>query len=239
MTDIAYPLRINRYLYLAGLCSRREADRLIEKGQVFVNGKKAVLGQKISETDVVELGERAQNNLSERRYYALNKPKGVVSHNPQHDEQAASELIPRGKELFPLGRLDKASRGLMILTNDGRLTHAILSPEFNHEKEYSVTVDKRIPDTKLNALERGVTIEGYKTKPANVTRVSEHQFRIVLTEGKKHQIRRMCAALGFVVRDIYRTRIMHIGLGGLKPGHWRELTQREVGGLLNAAGLKH
>ncbi|MDP3989367.1 MAG: 23S rRNA pseudouridine synthase F, partial [bacterium] len=121
--------------------------------------------------------------------------------------------------------------------NDGRLTHAILSPEFEHEKEYTVKVDRRIPDTKLNALSRGVSIEGYKTKPAKVTRVSENTFRIVLTEGKKHQIRRMCAAHGFVVRDIFRTRIMHITLGRMQAGQSRKLTDKEISGLLSKAWI--
>jgi len=232
-----YPVRINRYLYLAGICSRREADRLIERGEVYINGNKAVLGQQVIESDEIAIGKQATAALSNREYYALHKPKGIVSHNPKEGEQAANELIKSKTTLFPLGRLDKASRGLMILTNDGRLTHAILSPEFEHEKEYIVTVDKRIPDTKLNALTRGVIIEGYRTKPAVVTRVSQNKFRIVLTEGKKHQIRRMCATLGFVTRDIMRTRIMHIGLGRLDPGQSRPLTEAEVNGLLHAASI--
>ena len=237
MNEVTYPIRINRYLYLAGICSRREADRLISRNEVYINGEPAVLGQKVNLGDEVSIGEDTEARLAEREYFALYKPVGVVSHNPKEHEQAANELIQSKSTLFPLGRLDKASRGLMILTNDGRLTHAILSPEFEHEKEYTVTVDKRIPDTKLNALSRGVTIEGYKTKPATVTRAGQNKFRIVLTEGKKHQIRRMCAALGFTVKDILRTRIMHVGLGGLKPGHSRALTKSEVAGLLKAAQL--
>ncbi|MDP3956146.1 MAG: pseudouridine synthase [bacterium] len=238
MNEITYPIRINRYLYLAGLCSRREADRLIGRGEIYINDKKAVLGQKVNEGDNVQVGDSAADTLLEREYYALHKPKGIVSHNPKEHEQAASELVQTKVQLFPLGRLDKASRGLMILTNDGRITHAVLSPEYEHEKEYIVTVDKRIPDTKLNALERGVTIEGYKTKPAQVKRDSETSFRIILTEGKKHQIRRMCATLGFTVKDILRTRIMHVSLGKLKAGESRKLSSKEVNGLLMVAGLK-
>lgn len=227
---IEYPIRLNRYLYLRKICSRREADRLIESGQVMVNNKPAVLGQKISPDDVVTLSKQATTKTKTKKYYiAFNKPVGVVSHNPQLGEQSVDDFLRDIKaSLSPLGRLDKASRGLMLLSNDGTIVDKLLNPKYEHEKEYVVSVDKRIDKHFLQAMQDGVNIEGYRTKPSTIHKINPRTFRLILTEGKKHQIRRMCAALGYQVQDLKRECIQNIRLGNLKPGKYREITGKEL-----------
>ena len=229
---VEYPVRINRYLFLTGQCSRREADRLIEKGQVLVNGKKAVLGQKIAENDDVSISFRAQKKLEKRDYIVFNKPKGVVSINPTEGEKDFRSFGKFPSNIAPVGRLDKDSYGLLFLTNDGRIVNKMLNPKYDHEKEYVVRVDKDLKPSFKKKMEQGVDIEGYITKPTKVKILGDKKFRIILTEGKKHQIRRMCMALGYAVRDLKRTRIMHIKLGNLKPGQLRKLKKEESKKLL-------
>lgn len=231
MTDnsIEYPIRLNRYLFLQKICSRREADRLIEQGQVLVNGKKAVLGQKIEKSDTVTLAKQAKKKTEKKLYIALHKPVGYVSHNPQAGEKAVDTLVKDiPVKLSPLGRLDKASRGLMILSNDGTIVDALLNPKYEHEKEYEVTVDKRITKEFLEQMRNGVNIEGYTTKPTQIHKTETNRFRLILTEGKKHQIRRMCAALGYQVQDLKRIRMQNIVLGSLRPGKYHEITGLEL-----------
>lgn len=240
MTEITYPIRLNRLLYLQGTCSRREADRLIEKGEVKVNGKKAVLGQKVEESDTITLGKLAKQKKEHKKYFILNKPKGVVSHNPQMGEQSAEEFFTgplRSLNLAPLGRLDKASRGLMFFSNDGTIVNKLLNPEFEHEKEYVIEVDKRIDKNFMDSITNGVNIEGYMTKPAKVRKKSPRTCHIILTEGKKHQIRRMCAALGYQVRDLKRVRISNLRLGNLKPGAVKEITGLELIEFMKSIGV--
>lgn len=234
MTDIEYPIRVNRYLFLKNYCSRREADRLIEQGKVFINGKPAVLGQKVSADDKVTLAVDVANR--EYEYYIYNKPRGIVSHNPQRDEQGIADVSGLGSRVSPVGRLDKDSHGLMLLTDDGRIVNALLHPDYAHEREYNVRVDKYVKEQDLKKLARGVSIEGYVTKPAKVKRIDDNSFALTLTEGKKHQIRRMCAALGYQVTDLKRVRMMHLALD-VSEGEHRPLTQREQAALLTIAGI--
>ncbi len=234
---IEYPIRINRYLHLMGICSRRAADRLIEQNEVSINGKIAVLGQKISKSDKVSLGKEAKKLQGSYKYYIYNKPVGVVSHNPQLGEKSAVNDANLPPDFAPVGRLDKASSGLMLLTNDGRIVDKLLNPKFTHDKEYFVKLDKPIKNFHIKIMQNGVDIEGYKTLPAEVMRITDKEIAIVLTEGKKHQIRRMCAALGYQVTSLKRVRIMNLELGGLSNSEARELTDTEITTLLKSIGM--
>ncbi|PIR38416.1 MAG: 23S rRNA pseudouridine synthase F [Candidatus Zambryskibacteria bacterium CG10_big_fil_rev_8_21_14_0_10_42_12] len=226
-------MRINKYLAHTGIATRREADNLIEKGFVFVNGKKAVLGQTISKTDKVEVRRKQKNKYV---YLAFNKPVGIVTHSPQGSEQEIKDILDI-KGVFPVGRLDKNSHGLIILTNDGRLTDKLLNPESGHEKEYLVTTKDKLRSSFKEKMEGGVKIEGYTTKPTRVDILGENKFKIILTEGKRHQIRRMVVALFNEVRELCRIRIMNIKLGNLKPGEYRYLEGDELSRFLTALGI--
>lgn len=232
------PTRLNKYLADRKLASRREADRLIAEGKVLVNGKKAKIGQKIGEDDIVRL---APDATRARTYIAYYKGRGIISHSPKKGEVDVAARLKKDYGLtgvFPVGRLDKASEGLMIVTDDGRITGPLLDPENDHEKEYEVTVDKPVTVGLLRELARGVDIEGYKTKPALAVPKGEKVFRLVLTEGKKHQIRRMCGALGWQVENLKRVRIVNIELGKLKPNQFRKITGKELDRFLHAVGFK-
>lgn len=234
---LTYPIRINRYLAHKGLTTRRGADDLITKGLVTINGVPAKLGDKVSEKDNVVVAERALTQAKLRyRYIAYHKPRGV-STDVQPGTQSIASALPALRGLSPLGRLDKASHGLIILTNDGRLTERLLHPSHAHEKEYVVQVDKPVTDSFIRRLERGVLIEGYKTKPAHARRAGETIFNITITEGKKHQIRRMATALGYQVLDLNRVRIMNVKLGTLKEGAYRAIEGTELVTLLKSLGL--
>ena len=230
-------VRLNKYLADHGLASRRESDRLIEGGMVTVNGKKAVLGQQVGDDDIVRI---APDAIKPRTYLAYYKGAGIITHSPATGE---TDIVSRLKKdyglsgLFPIGRLDKASEGLMILTNDGRITEPLLDPDSDHEKEYEVTVDKPVTVGFLKKMSVGVNIEGYKTKPTLAAPKSEKVFRLVLTEGKKHQIRRMCMALGWQVKNLKRVRIMNIELGKLKPNQYRKLAGKELQTFLKELGV--
>ncbi len=235
-----FPIRINKYLAHLGYATRRSADNLIDEGKVFVNGKRAVIGQQIAEGDTVELRKVEKITY---RYILYNKPRGVLTHSPGEGE---TDILARLKKdakitgVFPVGRLDKDSEGLILLTNDGRVTERLLSPTVGHEKEYDVTLDKKVTNWFVRHIEEGVDIEGYLTKPAKAVPYpkDDHRVTITLTEGKKHQIRRMCAALGYQVTALTRTRIMGFKLKNLKPGQFHELTPLEVTGFYKALGLK-
>jgi 23S rRNA pseudouridine2604 synthase len=214
----------------------------IEKGLVKINGKKAVLGQKIHKGDVVELNEYIQQKKENYVYFVFNKQAGIVTRNPQKGEKTIDSVWPKAKQLklHPIGSLDKASIGLVFLTNDTRIVDRLLSPKYHHEKEYRVRVDKSLatsPDF-AKKMSRGVNIEGYVTKKCEVEVTGDRSFKIILTEGKKHQIRRMCAALGYQVKELRRTRIMNIKLGTqLREGQGRELTVGEKMELLKELGV--
>jgi 23S rRNA pseudouridine2604 synthase len=210
-------MRINKYLALKKISTRRGADELIKERKVFINGKLAVLGSKVLEIDKVEVrGAKEKEYL----YYAYNKPIGTETNSPRED-------------LFPLGRLDKKSHGLLILTNDGRITDALLNPKYFHEKEYVVKTLNKLRSSFKQKMEAGVNIEGYKTKKCKVKIIDDFTFKIILTEGKKHQIRRMCSALFQEVADLKRERIMNIKLGNLKPNALREIKGEELNTFLN------
>ncbi|MBY0294331.1 rRNA pseudouridine synthase [Patescibacteria group bacterium] len=228
----SFPMRINKYLAFKKHSTRREADVLIERKLVTINGVHARLGDKVLEADVVKV-DAPERTYS---YYAYNKPRGVITHSPQGDEVsiAASINMPW---IFPLGRLDKDSDGLILLTNDGRATNALLNPKHEHEKEYVVTTLDALPKDFKRNMERGVDIGDYVTKKCSVKILSDNSFSIVLTEGKKHQIRRMCGVFGQSVTKLTRVRIMDIPLGNLKEGAYREIQKTELSTFLQAIGL--
>lgn len=233
-----FPVRINKYLADQKIASRREADALIEAGKVLINGVKATLGAKVNEGDKVEVKE----NNKKYKYLAYYKGRGIITHSPAENETDIAMRLKRDysiTDVSPLGRLDKDSEGLIILTNDGRLTGPLLDPEAGHEKEYEVTVDKTIGGMFIKAMTIGVDIEGYRTKPAVVVPnpKNEKKFSLTITEGKKHQIRRMCAALGYQVESLKRVRIMNIEIGGLKPNQFRKIAGEELKTLQKSLGL--
>ncbi len=232
MEKSPYPMRINKYLALKKYCTRRDADALIEKGKVFINGRRAVLGDKISENDVVDVKFRQKKFT----YIAFNKPRGVITHSPQEDEDSIADVFPL-KDVFPVGRLDKDSYGLIILTNDGRIVDPLLNPDSSHEKEYEVTCLSKLPANFKKNMERGVDIGGYVTRPCYLTILGNRRFSILLTEGKKHQIRRMCGAFGQSAIDLKRTRILNISLGDLRTGEHREITGNELQVFLKTLGM--
>ncbi len=222
-----YPMRINKYLALKNISTRKGADVLIENKQVFINGKLAVLGSKVKESDVVEV--KGNKDFKEYVYFAYNKPIDTITHSPQGGEQdikLANKNIPA--DVFPIGRLDKNSHGLIILTNDGRITDKLLNPKYIHEKEYIVKTSNKLRSNFKQKMEAGVNIEGYKTKKCKVIIVNDFTFKIILSEGKKHQIRRMCSALFQEVADLKRIRVMNINLGPLKSNGLRKIEGKEL-----------
>lgn len=228
-----FPMRINKLIALKGWASRREADALIEAGKIVVNGKKAVLGQKITQGDVVELTGAPK----EKTYLAYYKGRGIITHSPEQGEVDIATRLKKDYDLegvAPIGRLDKDSEGLMILSNDGRITKPLTAPNMGIEKEYEVRVDKAITSQFIKCMSRGVDIEGYITKPATAVQKNTNTFLLTLTEGKKHQIRRMCAALGYQVTDLKRIRIASIELGKLKPNQYRVIKGTELKKFLSA-----
>lgn len=224
--------RLNKYLADMRYATRRGADELIERGLVFVNGKRAQIGQKVSDSDVVEVKAPVRSY----RYVAYNKPRGIVTHSPQGNERDISNALDL-PGLFPIGRLDKDSHGLIILTDDGRVTDRLLNPERDHEKEYIVTTVQKLRPSFASHMERGVDIGGYVTKKCTVRVLGDRRFSITLAEGKKHQIRRMCVALHTDVADLQRVRIMRISLGSLAPGQYRQLAGAELDEFLSDLGL--
>jgi 23S rRNA pseudouridine2604 synthase len=231
------PTRINKYLAEKGFSTRRGADALIAAGKVKINGRPAKLGDKVNESDKVEVDQKAITQKEQGYvYYAYNKSIGIVTHSPQKGEKDIAQVV-KLKGVFPLGRLDKESHGLILLTNDGRVTERLLSPEAEHEKEYVVKVDKPLKQNTLTRLGKGVKIEGYITKQAVVEELGTRALRLTITEGKRHQIRRMLTALGYVVTDLKRIRIMNIRLGELHDGEVRPLTATEKKTFLTDLGL--
>ena len=231
-------IRINKYLADKGFATRKGADALIEAGKVFVNGTKAVLGQKVGAEDKVEVKEsRSAAASTPRRYLAYYKPAGYVTLNPVEGEKEIADIFEM-EGLFPIGRLDKNTEGLIILTNDGRITDRLLNPKYEHEKEYLVETERTVGEGFKEKLEKGVNIgEGELTKPAKVELIDEHHFSIAITEGKKHQVKRMTEALGVSVRNLKRTRIMNINLSKLKQNSGREITGKELKEFLANLGL--
>ncbi|HEU0224950.1 MAG TPA: pseudouridine synthase [Steroidobacteraceae bacterium] len=225
-------MRLNKFISEHGICSRREADAWIAAGRVTVNGQPGQLGTRVGAGDDVRVDGKA---LPERRkaiYIALNKPRGITCTTERDVPGNIVDFIGHRERIFPVGRLDKDSEGLILLTSDGDIVNEILRAEHGHEKEYEVTVDRPVTPAFLQMMAAGVRIGGEKTRPCSVIRSGPASFRIVLTQGLNRQIRRMCSALGWRVRTLRRVRIMHIRLGGLVPGRWRNLTPDELRPLL-------
>lgn len=231
-------MRINKYLAHKGIATRRDADELVAAGRVHINGRLATIGEKVSATDEVVVNTARSKKTY--RYIAFHKPRGIVTHSPQGRETDIRGLLAGGADkldVFPVGRLDKDSHGLIILTNDGRVTDRLLNPERDHQKEYLVKTKKPLREGFKAAMERGVDIGDYVTQPCHVEIKNDTTFSIILGEGKKHQIRRMVDALHNEVADLKRVRIMRVPLGMLAPGAFRELTGDERNDFLKDLGL--
>jgi 23S rRNA pseudouridine2604 synthase len=228
-------MRLNKHISESGLCSRREADAWISAGRVTVNGAPGALGTRVGPDDEVLVDGKPLPARGRGVYIALHKPRGITSTTERGVPGNIIDFVGHRERIFPIGRLDKESEGLILLTNDGDVVNEVLREEHGHEKEYLVTVEPDVTDNFLAMMGKGVRIGGEKTKPAVVTRVAANQFRIVLTQGLNRQIRRMCSALGWRVKRLVRVRIMHIRLGDLPGGRWRDLTQAEVAPLLRHA----
>ncbi|MDN4605629.1 23S rRNA pseudouridine(2604) synthase RluF [Paenibacillus sp. F6_3S_P_1C] len=220
-------MRINKFISETGFCSRREADRLVESGKVTINGVTAELGSQAEDGDDVRINGQPIKEKRRHVYIALNKPVGITSTTERHIQGNIVDFVGHKERIFPIGRLDKDSEGLILMTNDGDIVNRILRAEGRHEKEYIVTVDRAVTPSFLRGMSTGVKILGEMTLPCTVTRISDRVFRIILTEGKNRQIRRMCSAFGYEVRKLKRIRIMNIHLGEQATGTWRELTPAE------------
>ncbi len=225
-------MRLNKFISESGACSRRAADAWISSGRVAVNGKQAALGTRVAAGDVVEVDGKPLGTSRNAVYIALNKPRGIACTTERHVAGNIVDFIGHHERIFPIGRLDKDSEGLILLTNNGDIVNGILRAEHGHEKEYLVTVERPVTATFLAMMASGVKIGGEKTRPCVVARIGPATFRMVLTQGLNRQIRRMCSALGYRVQSLRRVRIMHIRLGTLAPGRWRELSATEVRPLL-------
>ena len=227
--------RINKYIASSGLCSRREADRLIEEGRVTVNGIVAESGMQVCGDDVVLVD--GKNIIPETNdvYIAFNKPLGITCTTDSRDPSNIIDYIGYPERIFPIGRLDKNSSGLILLTNDGSIVNTLLRAENNHEKEYQVTVDRLYDDKFIKEMQSGVPVLGQITLPCKINRVSARVFRIILHQGLNRQIRRMCEYEGYKVVKLRRIRFMNINLGTLGTGQWRYLTAKEVNELKSAA----
>ena len=223
--------RLNKYLSEAGYCSRREADKLIDAGRVTINGIVPEMGTKVGEKDVVAVdGEIVKNNKNQFVYLAFNKPVGIVcTTDTRVEKDNIIDFINYPKRIFPIGRLDKPSEGLIFLTDDGDIVNKILRASNNHEKEYVVTVDKPISQTFINRMSNGIYLEelGKTTKKCKVKKLDSHTFNIILTQGLNRQIRRMCTYLGYEVQTLKRVRIMNIKLD-VPVGSYREFTKEEI-----------
>ncbi len=232
-------MRINQFISSTGFCSRREADRLIQTGQVTIDGHIASLGMEVLESSIVKISGKVIGNRPKTVYIVLNKPKGIVSTTDQTKNNNIIDFIHFPERIFPIGRLDKDTTGLILLTNDGMIVNQILRSENNHEKEYIVEVDKPITSDFIINMENGVEIynpvqhEKVITKPSRIFKISEKSFKLVITQGLNLQIRRMCTSLGYRVIQLRRIRIMNIELGNLGVGQWRFLTTEEINELLS------
>lgn len=221
-------IRLNKFLSDAGYCSRREADRLVEQGVVKVNGKTAVMGQKVTINDSIMVKGKNISREEEQILIALNKPVGIECTTDLNNPDNIVDFINFDKRIYPIGRLDKNSQGLILLTNDGSIVNNILKGSNYHEKEYVVTVDKPVTDDFIKKMSTGVRIIDQVTRPCKVAKVKKHVFNIVLTQGLNRQIRRMCGELGYNVQKLKRIRIMNIELGNLPVGQYRKVTDSEL-----------
>lgn len=230
--------RVNKFLSEAGICSRRAADKLIEEGRVTVNGKAAVMGTKVQEGQKVCVNGREVSKSTDFVILMLNKPVGIVCTAEKREKNNVIDYIRYDKRVYPVGRLDKDSEGLLLLTNDGELMNRILKAAEQHEKEYVVTVDREITDSFLEKMSSGVPVLDRITAPCRVEKIGKYTFRIVLIQGLNRQIRRMCEYLGYKVRKLKRVRIMNIELDGLAYGKYRSLSAAEEMELRRLAGME-
>ena len=225
------PVRLNKYLSEAGVCSRREADRLIESGKVTVDGRPAQTGMKVSPGQVVRVGRKVVSKQDEMIVLAVNKPRGIVCTEERRERNSIVRFLDYPVRVTYAGRLDKDSRGLLLMTNNGDIINQMMRAANCHEKEYKVTVDKEITADFLKQMSGGVPILDTVTRPCRVEKLGKYTFSITLTQGLNRQIRRMCQALGYEVKDLVRMRIMNIRLGSLREGQHRKLTDEELNGL--------
>ncbi len=226
-------ISINKYISDTGYCSRREADKLIAQGRVHINGKEATKGNRVGPSDEVMVDfEIFKKKKKSQIYIALNKPIGITCTTDRKDPDNIIDYINHKKRIFPVGRLDKSSTGLILLTNDGDIVNKILRHERNNQKEYLVQTDKPITAEFLQKMRNGVRIMGKLTKKCTVDKKGKNNFAITLTQGLNRQIRRMCLVLGYKVKALHRVRIMHIHIGKLKAGEWRYLTPEEESTLM-------
>lgn len=235
----ARTVRLNKFISESGYCSRREADRLIADGKVTINGQPAEMGTQVQANDDVRVNGQAiaATDKSEFAFIAFNKPVGIVSTTDSAEKDNLLSVVKHPERVFPIGRLDKDSQGLLFLTSNGDLVNKILRAGNQHEKEYVVTVDKPISAEFLQGMRSGVPILGTMTKKCKVTRLSAFVFKIILVQGLNRQIRRMCEHFGYRVKKLERIRIMNVRLEGIASGQWRDLTAKEMADLLES--IKH
>ena len=222
------PVRLNKYLSEAGVCSRREADRLIETGRVTVDGQRAQTGMRIVPGQVVKVGNKVVSKQDEMIVLAVNKPRGIVCTEERRERDSIVRFLNYPVRVTYIGRLDKDSHGLLLMTNNGDIINKMMRAANKHEKEYKVTVDKEITEDFLKKMASGVPILDTVTRPCTVKKIGKYTFSIILTQGLNRQIRRMCEALGYKVKDLLRVRVMNITLDGLKDGQYRKLTDQEL-----------
>lgn len=221
-------MRLQKYLSQAGICSRRKAEEYIQNGQVFINGQKATLWQSVNpETDTITLGENATLSQQEYVYYVYNKPRGIETTCAQRWWKSIIDMVDIPERVFPVGRLDKDSTGLILLTNDGRMTNYLTHPRYGHEKEYVVETFGAISDTQIFKMSQGVEVLWKLTLPCQIQRIAAGKFSIILTEWRNRQIRRMVESVGSKVKKLKRVRIENIHLGNLDEGIYRKLTDKE------------
>lgn len=221
-------VRLNKYLSETGVCSRREADRLIESGKVTVDGVTAQMGMRVTAGQIVKVGKKTVSKQDEMIVLAVNKPKGIVCTEDQRERDSIVRFLNYPVRVTYAGRLDKDSRGLLLMTNNGDIINQMMRAANRHEKEYKVTVDKEITEQFIKKMSEGVPILDTVTRPCTVKKIGKYTFSIILTQGLNRQIRRMCAAFGYEVKDLVRIRIMNIRLGSLKEGAYRKLTDEEL-----------
>ncbi|BEI75600.1 23S rRNA pseudouridine(2604) synthase RluF [[Ruminococcus] torques] len=221
-------VRLNKYLSEAGVCSRREADRLIESGKVTVDGVTAQMGMRVTAGQIVKVGKKTVSKQDEMIVLAVNKPKGIVCTEDQRERDSIVRFLNYPVRVTYAGRLDKDLRGLLLMTNNGDIINQMMRAANRHEKEYKVTVDKEITEQFIKKMSEGVPILDTVTRPCTVKKIGKYTFSIILTQGLNRQIRRMCAAFGYEVKDLVRIRIMNIRLGSLKEGAYRKLTDEEL-----------
>ncbi|MDE6911070.1 MAG: pseudouridine synthase [Lachnospiraceae bacterium] len=232
--------RLNKYLAECGVCSRRNADKLIDEGRVIVNGQRAVSGMQVCDRDIIEVNGRKVKAISEKVVLAYNKPVGVVcTEKDRHAGKTIADAVKYPVRLTYAGRLDKDSDGLMLMTNDGELIQHMMKGANGHEKEYVVKVDKELTDGFLSGMSQGVYLKELDrtTRPCKLQRAGKYTFKIILTQGLNRQIRRMCAAFGYQVKTLTRIRVLNIELAGLKSGEYRELKGDALSTLYRLCGM--